>query len=114
MKNVLELNIGLLRNTDKLPNEVTSIKGMLDKDFGKHNFRLVNAIGDWGSEETYVAKIVLPSANITLINIILEFICTDLFQDAIAYMINGVGYMAFNPNYKGERYEFNIKYFVKY
>lgn len=111
MKNVLYLNIGLLRNTDKLPNKITDIDNTIQKDLGVHDFRLVTLGGDWGTEQTYVARVPLQSSNIELINTILEYMCIDFNQDAIAYMINGVGYLAFNPNYTGERYEFNINYF---
>lgn len=114
MENVLELNIGLLRNTDKQENRVVGIYNNLKKDFGEHDYRIADGIGDWGKERTYVARVPLQSSNIELINTILEYMCIDFNQDAIAYMINGVGYMAFNPSYKGERYEFNIEYFEKY
>jgi hypothetical protein len=114
MKNVLELNIGLLRNTDNQPNSVGYINTLIDSNFGKHKFRLVNGVGDWGSEETYVASIKLDSSNLVLINLLLEYLCMDLKQDAIAYIIDEVGYMAFNPSYEGERYEFNINYFERF
>lgn len=114
MENVLELNIGLLRNTDKQENRVVGIYNNLKKDFGNHDYRIADGIGDWGEERTYVARIPLHSANIELINTILEYMCIDFQQDAIAYMINGVGYMVFNPSYTGERYKFNINYFERF
>jgi hypothetical protein len=114
MKTTLELNIGLLRNTDKRPNDVSYITSVIKEDFGNHDFRLVSANGNWGEEVTYVASVPLLSSNVELINTILEYMCIDFKQDAIAYMINGVGYMVFNPNYMGEKFEFNINYFEKY
>lgn len=114
MKNLLELNIGLLRNIDNQPNKVEDITSSINKDFGKHDFRLVNANGNWGEEQTYVAIIPLQSENIELVNLLLEYLCIEFNQDAIAYMLNGKGKMVFNPNYKGEKFDFNINYFEKY
>lgn len=114
MKNVLELNIGLLRNTDKQPNKVTDIDNNITEFFGKHDFKLVNAVGDWGSEETYVARIELNHNNPKLVTSLLKSLCRTFKQDAIAYMLNEVGYMAFNHSYKGERFEFNINYFERF
>lgn len=114
MKTTLELNIGLLRNTDKQPNKVTDIDNAIQEFFGKHDFKLVNAIGDWGSEETYVAKIQLNHNNPKLVVSLLKSLCRTFKQDAIAYMLDEVGGIAFNQSYKGERYEFNINYFERF
>ena len=114
MKNLLELNIGLLRNTDKQENRVIGIYNNLNRDFGGHDYRIANGIGDWGKEKTYIARVPLQSSNIKLINTILEYMCIDFNQDAIAYMLDEVGYIAFNPNYTGEKFEFNINYFERF
>lgn len=115
MKNVLELNIGLVRNTDNLPNKVEDIYDALQEFFGKHDFRLVNTnVGDWGGEETYVAKIQLNHNNLKLVASLLKSLCRSFKQDAIAYILDEVGDMAFNNSYKGERYSFNIEYFEKF
>jgi hypothetical protein len=114
MENLLELNIGLLRNTDKRPNDVSYITSVIKEDFGNHDFRLVSANGNWGEEVTYVASVPLLSSSVGLIDTILRYMCVEFNQDAIAYMLNGKGKMVFNPNYMGEKFEFNINYFEKY
>jgi|LakMenEpi03Aug12_release.lakeMendotaPanAssembly.Ray.scaffolds.fasta_scaffold1924260_1 hypothetical protein len=114
MKTTLELNMGLLRNTDNQPNNVTDIDNTIQGLLGKHDFKLVNAVGDWGSEETYVARIELKQNNDKLLNSLLKGLCRKFNQDAIAYMLNGVGYMVFNHNYKGEKFDFNINYFERF
>jgi hypothetical protein len=45
------------------------------------------------------------------LNKTLEYICSDLHQEAIAYKIDGVGGVAFNPRYEGEHFAFDQKYF---
>lgn len=114
MKNLLELNIGLLRNTDNQPNKVEDIDKAIQELFGNHDFKLVNANGNWGSEETYVARIELKQNNDKLLNSLLKGLCRKFNQDAIAYILNGVGCMVFNHNYKGEKFEFNINYFERF
>lgn len=46
--------------------------------------------------------------------IVMGYFCVILQQDAIAFKVNNVGYMAFNSQYKGERFAFNSEYFLNY
>ncbi len=45
---------------------------------------------------------------------VLEYLCSDLKQECIAYKLNGVGAIAFNRNYEGEKFEFNEEYFINF
>ena len=113
--NILVLNIGL--NVGGKPNEGQKGRTIAEVSevFENYDVKIKQAQGDWGKEETAVFKIELDE-NIHLEQLIplVSYFCLMLEQDAIAFKVNKVGYMAFNPNYKGERFKFNDKYFLSY
>ena len=76
--------------------------------------------GDWNPETIVVAEVNCrinhPNDDIGSLWFALQELVRITDQDAIAvHGINHVdgGFVLFHPNYEGERYDFNVDYFVK-
>lgn len=63
-----------------------------------------------GNEERTLVAYFETSSSESLVET-LEYLCTELEQEAIAYKVGGVGGVAFNPRYEGEKFPFDQKYF---
>lgn len=63
-----------------------------------------------GNEERTLVAYFETSSSESLVET-LEYLCSELEQEAIAYKVGGVGKVAFNPKYEGERFLFDQKYF---
>jgi|694.fasta_scaffold94643_6 hypothetical protein len=59
------------------------------------------------SERTLVAYFEVDS-----LGLLLNTLAWQLSQDAIAYKIDGIGGVAFNPWYKGEKFLFDQQFFI--
>lgn len=67
--------------------------------------------GDWEPEEILIAEISVD--DIEFVNRALEALSVVLDEDSIAVSVLGnEGYLIWNPNYTGEKYEFNSDYFL--
>ncbi len=116
MKN-LEINIGLNVGTIEPVYQGSTTLDTLQRYFeiGVHDFNIDK--GTWETEDgainERIFKVAINVGNMTAkaINFILSNIALDLDQDAIAFRLNGVGQLAFNPMYTGEQFEFNNDYF---
>ena len=73
--------------------------------------------GDWEPEPIYWVEFEILHDCVDRFKRALESICTVLHEDAIAVAIVspsiGEGTILFNPNYEGERYDFNLDYFTE-
>ncbi len=121
MKNLV-VNIGLNVGKSEPYNQAfeTLLGLQRNFEFGVDDFDTEK--GTWEHEEEdgvrttieeRVLKVRIKVGRMTkhAINGILSNMALDLDQDAIAYILNGVGSIAYSPMYTGERYEFNKDYF---
>tara|TARA_R100000406_G_scaffold58601_1_gene40497 strand:- start:1000 stop:1350 length:351 start_codon:yes stop_codon:yes gene_type:complete len=70
--------------------------------------------GDWEPENILIAEIRTNAVSIKELNKRLESLALVLNEDSIAVSVLGdEGYLVFNPNYTGEKYDFNIDYFTE-
>lgn len=75
-------------------------------------------VGKWESDEgtiterTLVIKAESGALTPLAISSILSNLCVILEQDAIAFKIGEVGYLAYNPSFEGEKFEFSNEYFI--
>lgn len=70
-------------------------------------------VSDWNEEQTLVVGVESITLSPRMREKLIQ-LCIDLKQDAIALTYNDKGEMIFNPNYKGERYEFKKEYFTRF
>ena len=109
MKKVV-LNIGLNVVAEEPQQQLSRTLICILGYFALTNVR-VEEIGVYkeGEERTLVAYFQTSSEE----NLVeaLTYWCRDLKQEAIAYKVNGVGAIAFNTNYTGEKFPFDQKYF---
>lgn len=80
--------------------------------------RVESAGGDWDAEPVLWAELeVLNSGDVHFFKKALEGICTVLNEDAIAVAIVSPsiadGTIIWNPEYDGEKYDFNLEYFTE-
>lgn len=116
MKNLV-VNIGLNVGNEEPTNQLKTTMDILSHmfDFTSKDFRIHE--GQWQTDEGVVEERVLVVelnvGNLTVVSVkpLLESICEGLVQEAIAYRLNGVGHMAFNDEYEGERFEFKDEFF---
>lgn len=67
--------------------------------------------GDWEPEKILIAKIETNS--LESVNRRLEALAVVLNEDSIAVSVLGdEGYLIFNPNYNGEKYDYNHNFFM--
>lgn len=72
--------------------------------------------GDWAPEPIIWANFtVKDDISVTAMLRTLESVCVVLHEDSIAVKVEpyGHGKLVFNPNYKGEKYDFNVEYFTE-
>lgn len=100
------LNVGAEEPKQQLSRTLISLLGY----FALTNVRVEEEGIYKGSEERTLVAYFDSSSEETLIQA-LTYWCGDLKQEAIAYKVNGVGAIAFNPNYTGEKFPFDQKYF---
>lgn len=110
------LNIGLNVGNEEAPNQLNKTISSIIKYEIIDNIKVVELKGsNWADERTLVVSIEGDvSMGSHYYMDLCRLLCEELHQEAIAFMIGDRGYMAFNPNYKGEEYEFNINYFKKF
>lgn len=112
--NKLILNIGLNVGDTEPVNQLSKTLGQLDSHFNYSDIidiKVSENTGSWGKERVLVLEIKTILDAYYLFERGLEKLCDKLNQDAIAFTFNDVGYIAFNPNYKGEKFVFNPDYF---
>ncbi len=112
------LNIGLnVGNEAEAHNQLNKTISSLIKYEYIHDIKVAEKKGsetfsDWKDERTLIVSIENDvSMGSHYYMDLCRLLCEELNQEAIAFMIGERGYIAFNPSYKGEEYEFNINYF---
>ena len=108
--NTIKLNIGLENNKARFHSQVELRVWMFFNDLkisrqqtGEYN----------GKPERTSVFLTSSKKSVETILKTVE-ILTELFtQDCIAVKINDVGYLVYNPEYTGEKFEFNNEYFIE-
>lgn len=105
---MVELNIGLNNN----PYSFEQCSRILDLMF-RAKSRL--DISQWveNPEPTVVSRIT-ENWEVSDILSVIERLCVTLEQDAIAIKIDGIGYLVYRPDYVGERYSYDERFFIPY
>ena len=107
MKKVV-VNIGLKIKDREPETQLSRTLTYLLKDVVLTNLRVEEeGIYKGNSERTLVAYFEVAS-----LGLLLNTLAWQLSQDAIAYKIDGVGGVAFNPWYKGEEFLFDQQFFI--
>jgi hypothetical protein len=104
-----QVNIGMDNNT--LTKEQLVDFFMEHKRFRLMAYTFQDGEFQGKSEETFVAMFENSvSEGRTLVEF--ELICDLLDQESIALRLEGGDVLAFNPNYKGDKYKFNDEFFI--
>lgn len=107
MKKVV-VNIGLKIKDREPETQLSRTLTYLLKDVVLTNLRVEEeGIYKGNSERTLVAYFEVDS-----LGLLLNGLAWQLSQDAIAYKIDGVGGVAFNPWYNGEEFLFDQQFFI--
>lgn len=106
--NTIKLNIGLENN----PYEFADVLTFVNELAILNSFR--QELGEYNGEpeRTFVASLYSEHAEERILKRI-ELLTIAFTQDCIAVKINDVGYLVYNPEYKGEKFEFNNEYFIE-
>lgn len=65
-----------------------------------------------GNDENTLVVELDSGLDVGTLRLNIELLCEVLTQESIAVKFNGKGELVFNPEFKGERYEFNEDYFL--
>jgi hypothetical protein len=107
MKKVV-VNIGLKIGTEEPQQQLSRTLSSLLKDVVLTNVRVEEeGVYKGNSERTLVAYFEVDS-----LGLLLNTLAWQLNQEAIAYKVDGVGGVAFNPWYKGEQFPFDQQFFI--
>jgi len=107
MKKVV-VNIGLKIGTEEPQQQLSRTLSSLLKDVVLTNVRVEEeGVYKGNSERTLVAYFEVDS-----LGLLLNTLAWQLNQEAIAYKVDGVGGVAFNPWYKGEQFTFDQQFFI--
>lgn len=119
---IVRINIGL-GNASKFDFDCDTIARLLDlstRDCAQLlNYRQVESNGgDWEPESVLWAELYVSSSDeVHFFKKALEGLCTVLNEDSIAVAIVSPsiadGTIIYNPEYSGEKYDFNLDYFAE-
>lgn len=109
--NTLTLNIGLENNPKEAGNIVTLLDYWLSAEKSKNKTELSEYKG---VKERTLIYTVQTNTNINTIVALIEDLCKLTTQESIAFTMDEYKMLVFNPNYKGEIFDFDEKYFVKW
>jgi hypothetical protein len=114
--NNLVVNIGLnVGNLEPNSQAHETLSKFLELFHVKSNgFKVDKSSWEGATERVLVFKTNAGRLSSLAISSILSMLCLSLNQDAIAFKLNGEGFLAFNPNYSGERYTFSEEYFINF
>jgi hypothetical protein len=107
MKQVI-FNIGLNNNTMGSDKVVTTL---IQEGFALSKWKIADGEYVNNTEPTVVAYGQTMMDNDQIVSV-LERLCILMTQECIAVMIDGVGYLVYDPSFEGERYEFDKQYFL--
>lgn len=107
--NTIKLNIGLENN----PYTYQKVVELIDWTYGKSKISRQQT-GEYNGEPERTAVFLTESSyNVNKILRAVEVLTEIFTQECIAVKINDVGYLVYNPEYKGEKFEFNNEYFIE-
>lgn len=106
--NTIKLNIGLENN----PYEFADVLTFVNELATLNSFRQESGEYNGEPERTFVASLYSKHTEERILKQI-ELLTIAFTQDCIAVKINDVGYLVYNPEYKGEKFEFNNEYFIE-
>ena len=108
----IEVNIGLGNNPIQVEQIVNAFRIVFGRDV---KWRLSNE-GVWTgeAEDTLILKFD-TDWELAMLQVFFKDLCGLQTQDAIAFLVDANdGHLSFNRRYDGERYEFDMKYFIRY
>ena len=114
MKKQITLNIGLNVGTSEPQYQLDNTLTKLANSVTITDVKIAKGTYEGMVERTVVCKALIGSYTIQQVIEVVSWIAENLMQDSIAFMLDGDGYIAFNPNYKGERMAFNKDYFLTF
>lgn len=105
----LQVNIGLNNN----PMTAEQVIEYMDSnnDYRLMAYQIVDSEFNGQTEPTFVGLFEHRYANQSKILTDFERICSVMTQESIAIVTDRMSVLAFNPNYKGEDYKFDSRYF---
>lgn len=120
----IELNIGLkIGNVGRL--NVAILKDIIKAKYGfllyeNETFKFQVSVGQYNSnhEPTLIVEFYADSdLDIGNLPIITRELCKETYQDCIPFLVNFIeiepfGLLVYNPNFGGQRYDFDHKYFL--
>ena len=111
--NSVEINIGLNVNGIESPYQLDNVLLHIPHYFTVRGIRIDEGKYKEEKERTVVLSVVCKG-NLDAVKKQLEDTAKHLEQECIAFKYEGTGYIAFNPEFKGEKVEFNNEYFINY
>ena len=117
---IVRINLGLqnAHDNDLSTEDVHNLLFLATAPYADLNYteQQESAGGDWDPEPILVAELEVFPNEVENFKLALEGLCVVLQEDAIAVSIVspniGTGTVIFNPRYEGEKFEFNLDYFV--
>ena len=109
MKNII-LNLGLENNPlrDKIVVNPETAVTIGSEKLNKMSFETSTYNGQ--KELTLVARFNVGFA-VSKIILEIELTCLEMEQDCIAVLIDGIGYLVYNPTFQGQKFAFDKRYF---
>ena len=108
--NTIKLNIGLENNLYSFE----EVHKIIPRYISYLNYTYRQQTGEYNGEpeRTFVASFEHGASDKIILDIV-EYLTTIFTQDCIAVKINDVGHLVYNPEYTGEKFEFNNEYFIE-
>ena len=104
------LNIGL-ENNPLTEYDIIKILWISGLAYSKSRIEIGEYLGK--PERTLVIEAKYIRTEKDMIDLV-KGLCLILKQECIGLMIGDVGYLVYNPEFKGERFDFNKDYFINY
>lgn len=120
MKNLI-INIGLTVGTIEPTDQLEKTRNLINElfDFCNINYRVES--GQWLNDEgvliderVFIVRVNVGSLKKSAVELLLTSLAILLYQDAIAYKLNGEGHLVYNPAFGGELQDFNQEFFKEF
>lgn len=108
--NTIKLNIGLENNPYTFFGVAFTTRIELEAMIDKSR----EEVGEYNGEpeRTVVLGLTSPYVETSILKKV-ELLTKKFTQECIAVKINDVGYLVYNPEYTGEKFEFSNEYFIE-
>lgn len=118
MKNLIiniGLNIGTVEPEDQLQRTLDLLKELFTIDvFKVDEGQWINEEGETITEGVIVVSVNVGGLKESAINLLMISLAIQLYQDAIAYKLNGEGNLVYNPAYVGNKFSFDQEFFKEF